>query len=80
MFRDISTYPGFVYYISWFVASDQFRPLSLVVLEAAFSPGVAAFVGFAAQAKPVRFESAGTSALHTPSFLVLIQGTQGIGV
>ncbi len=30
------------------------------------SPGVAAFIGFAGQAKPVRFESAGASALHTP--------------
>ncbi len=44
------------------------------------SPGVAAFIGFAAQAKLVRFESAGASALHTPSFLVLIQGTQEVGV
>ncbi len=30
------------------------------------SPGVAAFIGFAAQAKPVRFEGAGASTLHTP--------------
>ncbi len=60
----------------------------LLVLEAAFkgeptevpSPGAAAFTGFAAQAKPVRFVSARVSALHTPSVLVLIQGTQGIGV
>ncbi len=29
-----------------------------------------------AQAKTVRFESAGASALHTPSFLVLIQVTR----
>ncbi len=34
---------------------------------------VAAFIGFAAQAKLVRFVSAGASALHTPSLLVLIQ-------
>ncbi len=35
---------------------------------AAPSPGVAAFISFVAQAKPVRFESAGASALHTPTF------------
>ncbi len=29
------------------------------------SPGVAAITGFAAQAKPARFGSAGASALHT---------------
>ncbi len=29
------------------------------------SPGVAAFIGYAAQAKPVRFEDAGASALNT---------------
>ncbi len=32
------------------------------------SHGVAAFIGFAAQAKPVRFESAGASTLHTLPF------------
>ncbi len=38
------------------------------------SPGVAAFIGFAAQAKPAaRFVSVGASALDTPSLLVLIQ-------
>ncbi len=37
------------------------------------SSGVAAFIGFAAQGKPVRFESAEGCALHTPSLLVLIQ-------
>ncbi len=40
------------------------------------SRDVAAFSGFAVQAKPVRFVSAGASALHTVSFLVLIQGTR----
>ncbi len=44
------------------------------------SSGVAAFIGFASQAKPVRFESAGASALHKPSLFVLIEVTQGIGV
>ncbi len=29
------------------------------------SPGIAAFIGFAMQAKPIRFESAGAFALHT---------------
>ncbi len=33
-------------------------------------------IGCAAQAKPVKFESAGASALHTPSLLVLIQVTR----
>ncbi len=28
-------------------------------------PGVMAFIDFAAQAKPVRFESAGAASLHT---------------
>ncbi len=32
------------------------------------SPGVAVLIGFTAQAKPVRFESAGASALHTLPF------------
>ncbi len=32
------------------------------------SPAIAAFVGFATQAKPVRFESTGASALHTLLF------------
>ncbi len=32
------------------------------------SPGVAAFIGFAAQAKLARFEIAGASALHTLPF------------
>ncbi len=38
-----------------------------------------AVIGFAAQAKPVRFESAGASTLHTleASLLVLIRVTQG---
>ncbi len=31
-------------------------------------PGVAAFIGFAAEVKLVRFESAGASALHTLPF------------
>ncbi len=39
------------------------------------SPGVAAFIGFAVQAKLVWFVSAGASALHTPSILVLLQAT-----
>ncbi len=33
------------------------------------SPGVAAFLGFAASAKFVQFESAGVSTLYNPSFL-----------
>ncbi len=32
------------------------------------SNAVAAFIGFAAQAEPVRFESSGASALHITSF------------
>ncbi len=47
------------------------------------SLGVAAFIGFAAQAKLVRFGSAGTFALHTLPFGFIpgdATGTQGIGV
>ncbi len=47
------------------------------------SPGVAACRGFAAQAKPVRFKSAGASALHTLPFGFNpgdAMGMQGIGV
>ncbi len=48
------------------------------------SPGVAAFIGFAAEAKPVWFESAGASALHTPSPVGFnpgdATGKQGVGV
>ncbi len=47
------------------------------------SPGVAAFISFAAQAKPVRFESTGASALHTLPYGFNpgdATGTQGIGV
>ncbi len=48
------------------------------------SPGVAAFIGFAAEAKPVRFESTGASALHTLPFGFnpddTMARTQGIGV
>ncbi len=43
--------------------------------------GVAAFSGFAAQAKPVGFESAGASALHILPFIFNpgdATGTQGI--
>ncbi len=40
------------------------------------SRNAAAFSPFAAQAKPVRFVSAGASALHTLPFLVLIQGAR----
>ncbi len=46
-------------------------------------PEVAAFIGFAALAKPVRFENTGASALHTLPFsfnLGVATGTQGIGV
>ncbi len=38
------------------------------------SPGVVAFIGFVAQAKRAQFESAGASALHTPSLLVFNPG------
>ncbi len=38
------------------------------------SPGVAAFIGFLAQAKLAQFESAGASTLHTPSLLVFNSG------
>ncbi len=46
------------------------------------SPGIAAFIGFAAQAKPIRLESAGASALHT--LLIGLNsgnatGTQAVG-
>ncbi len=44
---------------------------------------VAAFIGFAAQAKPVRFECAGASALQTLPFVFNpdnATGTQGISV
>ncbi len=47
------------------------------------NPGVAGFIGFAAQTKPVQFESAGASALHIPPFgfnLGDAAGTQGRGV
>ncbi len=48
------------------------------------SPGVVAFTGFAAQANPVRFESAVASALHILPFSFnpgdAVTGTQGIGV
>ncbi len=47
------------------------------------SPGVVAFIGFAAQAKPVQFESAGEPALHTFPFGFNpgdATGTQGMGV
>ncbi len=47
------------------------------------SPGVAAVIGFAAQAKPVRFESAVTIALHTLPFRFNaggVMGMQRIGV
>ncbi len=47
------------------------------------SPGVAAFIGFAAQAKPVRFESAGAPVLHTITLGFKpgdTTGEQGIGV
>ncbi len=40
------------------------------------SPGVGAFIGFAAQAKLARFQSAGTSVLHAPLLLILIQVTR----
>ncbi len=43
------------------------------------SPGVAAFIGFAAQAELVRFESAELYALYTLTFGDAT-GTQGIGV
>ncbi len=39
-------------------------------------PGVAAFIGFVAEAKRTRIESVGASTLHTPSLLVLIQMTR----
>ncbi len=45
--------------------------------------GMAAFIGFAAQAKHVRFVSAGAFALHTLPFGFNpgdATGTQGIGV
>ncbi len=44
---------------------------------------MAAFIGFAAQRKPIRFESAGASALHTLPFGFNpgdATGMQGIGV
>ncbi len=43
------------------------------------SPGMTAFIGFAAQANSVRFDAPGHP-LFTPSLLVVIQGTQGIGI
>ncbi len=46
------------------------------------SPGVAAFIRLAAQAKPVRFEDVGTFAFHTIHFGFNpddATGTQGIG-
>ncbi len=47
------------------------------------SPGVAALIGFAAQTKPVQFESATASTLHTLRFGFNPGGataTQGVGV
>ncbi len=56
--------------LEWY-AVDGFTPdvsrSKLSVTEAP-NPGVAAFIGFATQAKPTRFESAGTSTLHSLSF------------
>ncbi len=43
-------------------------------------PSVPASLHLLTQAKPVRFVSVGAPALHTPYLLVLIHGTQGIGV
>ncbi len=43
-------------------------PRSKLSITEAPNPSVAAFIGFAAQAKPVWFESAGTSTLHSLSF------------
>ncbi len=51
--------------------------------DEALSPGVAAFIRLAAQAKPVWFESAGASALYTIPFGLNLgdtPGAQGIGV
>ncbi len=53
------------------------------LLTEAPSPGVAAFIGFAAQAKLVRFVSLGASALDTLPFIFDpsdVMGMQGIGV
>ncbi len=53
------------------------------VEDRCLSRGVAAFIDFAAEAKLVRFESAGTFALHTFPFGFNpggATGTQGIGV
>ncbi len=47
------------------------------------SPGVAAFIGFAAQVKPIRLESAEASTCHTLPFGFNPRdatGTQGTGV
>ncbi len=47
------------------------------------SPGVAVLIDFTAQAKPIRFDSAGAAALHT-LFIGLnpgdVTGSQGNGV
>ncbi len=60
------------------------QPLPLTSAWAGITcPGVAAFICLAAQAKPVRFESAGESAPHTFPFSfnpVDATGTQVIGV
>ncbi len=50
---------------------DGFAPdasRSKLSITEALNPGVAAFIGFEAQAKFARFESAGTSTLRSPSF------------
>ncbi len=45
------------------------------------SPGVVAFIGFAAQARLARFVSAGATTLHTLSFFCFNPGgATGIGV
>ncbi len=57
--------------------------MGLVKGDAPPSPNVAAFIDFTAQAKLVRFESAGTFALHTFPFGFNpggATGTQGIGI
>ncbi len=59
-----------IHTLEWY-AVDGFAPdvsrSKLSIIEAPY-PSVAAFIGFAAQAKPVRIESAGAPALHVLPF------------
>ncbi len=45
--------------------TDGFDQLVIIINSEVRSPGVAPFIGFTAQVKPVRLESTGASVFHT---------------